>query len=172
MSRWQRGHATGCNPVDAGSNPALFSKHSESSSAWPEPSLWKRVVASSNPAFQTTLNLNDILPNMEAKYHRDWYHKNRDRIMGRKLEGQKKRRVASIEAVRKYKAEHGCADCGESDPIVLDLDHLDQDTKFKSVANMIMGGYGLARIMQEAEKCEVVCANCHRRRTATQCCWN
>jgi hypothetical protein len=62
-----------------------------------------------------------------------------------------------------YFAEHPCVDCGESDPIVLEFDHL-RDKAFS------IGGSLTDRpweaILEEIEKCEVVCANCHRRRTA------
>lgn len=29
--------------------------------------------------------------------------------------------------------------------------------------HMVMGGYGLARIKEEIVKCDVLCANCHRK---------
>ncbi len=58
---------------------------------------------------------------------------------------------------------HPCVDCGEMDPVVLEFDHL-RDKSF-------CVGLELTRrrwqdILDEIAKCEVVCANCHRRRTA------
>jgi hypothetical protein len=55
----------------------------------------------------------------------------------------------------------GCVDCGEKDPIVLDFDHLGD--KIKNVAEMMNGTPH--KMLAEIAKCEVVCANCHRRRT-------
>jgi hypothetical protein len=59
--------------------------------------------------------------------------------------------------------EHPCVDCEEDDPIVLEFDHL-RDKKFS-----ISEGLQSRRwqdVLDEIAKCEVVCANCHRRRTA------
>lgn len=66
--------------------------------------------------------------------------------------------------VSKYLAQHPCVDCGESDLLVLDFDHV-QGAKICNVSRMVGVGYRLWRIQQEIEKCEVRCANCHRRAT-------
>jgi hypothetical protein len=57
----------------------------------------------------------------------------------------------------------GCVDCGEKNPVVLEFDH--QRDKIMNVSVMLYS-YSLERIRQEVEKCEIVCANCHRIRTA------
>lgn len=57
---------------------------------------------------------------------------------------------------------HPCVDCGEGDPLVLEFDHLG-DKQF-SVGRGIRERPWKA-VLAEIEKCEVVCANCHRRRT-------
>lgn len=55
-----------------------------------------------------------------------------------------------------------CMDCGMSYPYyVMDLDH--RDNKFKAVS--AMHSYSISRLLVEIEKCDVVCANCHRERT-------
>ena len=59
-----------------------------------------------------------------------------------------------------------CADCPETDPVVMEFDHLDGSQKERAVADMIGGGYSWEKIEAEIGKCAVVCANCHRRRTA------
>jgi 5-methylcytosine-specific restriction endonuclease McrA len=56
-----------------------------------------------------------------------------------------------------------CADCGEPDPIVLEFDHL-RDKSFAIGPALSQRNWN--SILDEIEKCEVVCANCHRRRTA------
>jgi hypothetical protein len=62
-----------------------------------------------------------------------------------------------------YFATHPCVDCGETDPVVLEFDHL-RDKLFNISAGIAYKSWPL--ILAEIEKCEVVCANCHRRRTA------
>lgn len=58
-----------------------------------------------------------------------------------------------------------CADCAERfSPCVMDFDHLDPAVKDQGVTRMI-GRASVSRILAEAAKCDIVCANCHRRRT-------
>lgn len=63
-------------------------------------------------------------------------------------------------------ARHPCADCGECDPVVLELDHV--AAKHALVSTLVGRGVPLARIASELEQCEVVCACCHRRRSASR----
>lgn len=43
--------------------------------------------------------------------------------------------------------------------------------KIAGVSRLVHNSRSLAVIEAELEKCEIVCANCHRRRTATQQEW-
>ena len=56
-------------------------------------------------------------------------------------------------------------DCGESDSVVLEFDHVTGD-KRSSIANYVRSGRSWNLIVNEVQKCEVRCANCHRRVTA------
>ena len=59
-----------------------------------------------------------------------------------------------------------CQDCGGTfPPCAMDFDHREPRTKSIGVTRMI-GRAGAARILAEATKCDIVCANCHRHRTA------
>jgi hypothetical protein len=58
-----------------------------------------------------------------------------------------------------------CADCGGTfAQCAMDFDHRDPKTKIRSVTQMISNA-GIDRILAEAAKCDIVCANCHRLRT-------
>lgn len=61
-----------------------------------------------------------------------------------------------------------CQDCGESDPVVLEFDHTSDD-KSSNVSLLVQQGYGWKRVLAEIAKCDIVCANCHRRRTYSRC---
>lgn len=63
-----------------------------------------------------------------------------------------------------YLCNHPCVDCGESDPVVLEFDHV-RGEKVANVANLISGAGKFQRLMDEIAKCDVRCANCHRRKT-------
>lgn len=67
-----------------------------------------------------------------------------------------------------YLASHPCVDCGEDDPIVLEFDHRDRSTKSRNVSELIQWGSSRKKLDAEIAKCDVVCANCHRRRTHKQ----
>ena len=62
-----------------------------------------------------------------------------------------------------YFRANPCIDCGETDPLVLEFDHL-RDKKFE--VSQAFYGRSWQSILDEIAKCYVVCANCHRRRTA------
>lgn len=55
-----------------------------------------------------------------------------------------------------------CVDCGNDDFRVLEFDHL-KDKDF-NIAEKI-GRVSLDVLMKEIDKCDIVCANCHRIRT-------
>lgn len=63
--------------------------------------------------------------------------------------------------LNEHKQQKGCTRCKITDPRVLDFHHKNDKDKLFTV-----GGFrravGFDRIKKEVEKCEVVCANCHR----------
>ena len=78
-----------------------------------------------------------------------------------------KRRERNREFVIEYLQSHPCITCGESDILVLDFDHREQSTKDRTI-NHAIKDFGLDRLKKEIAKCDILCANCHRRRTAKQ----
>ena len=70
----------------------------------------------------------------------------------------------SRKLISEHFATHPCVDCGESDRIVLDFDHV-RGKKQANVADLVKAGCSWSRISAEIEKCDVRCANCHRRVT-------
>lgn len=69
-------------------------------------------------------------------------------------------------AVMTLKLERGCIVCGYNEhPAALQFDHLDPETKNFTIANVISGGMCISTLLEEIEKCEVVCANHHAVRT-------
>ena len=81
---------------------------------------------------------------------------------------QKEHRIKMRKLVLEYLVNNPCVICGETDPIVLDFDHIDPSTKYKTIAQLLGGHAGWNKIQIEINKCRVLCANCHRRHTYVQ----
>src|SRR5688500_9549699 len=72
--------------------------------------------------------------------------------------------------VAELKHNKTCPDCGRIFPhFLLDFDHV-QGTKAFILPHIYTRHISIARVLQEIEKCELVCSNCHRRRTFTRKC--
>lgn len=65
--------------------------------------------------------------------------------------------------VRRLLEGSQCADCGVSDLLVLEFDHI--GSKRGNVVELARRGCSLAVLEAEIAVCQVRCANCHRRRT-------
>lgn len=68
----------------------------------------------------------------------------------------------------KYFETHTCVRCGEANPVLLDLDHL-RDKK-NNISQIIYSNLW-ETIMEEIEKCQVLCVSCHRKKTAIERGW-
>ena len=104
-------------------------------------------------------------PGYQARYNKAWYQRNKE--AHKRVTTLKKAKVIkeNRERLWAFLLEHPCADCGELDPIVLEADHIGGD-KDNHVSTLVTRGCSWARIERELAKCEIVCANCHRRRTS------
>lgn len=72
--------------------------------------------------------------------------------------------------LNEIKLSAGCADCGfNSHPAALDFDHRPGEVKDFNISNKT--DYDRDLVLAEIAKCDVVCSNCHRIRTATRAGW-
>ena len=81
-----------------------------------------------------------------------------------RLAGRPRSQAAKIRYAYEALERSGCVDCGQRSLEVLDFDHLRD--KVANVSVMLVQDSTLADVIDEIAKCEVRCANCHRRRTA------
>ena len=102
-------------------------------------------------------------------YNVTYYETTKERHNPTRAQRRRRVRAEAQEKVYEYLRTHPCVDCGERDIVVLDFDH--QGDKVADVGEMAHRGYEWPRILAEIEKCEVVCANDHRRRTARTFGW-
>ena len=91
-------------------------------------------------------------------------YKDREKL----YEAQKRHRVKIRVKMFEYLSTKKCIDCGEKDPVVLEFDHINPENKFRDVSRMMSGHCSWESLLKEIEKCEIRCANCHRRKTYTQ----
>lgn len=101
-----------------------------------------------------------------AEYKRDWYVRNRDHQLERVRTNHERSSRENQDRAWDYLGQHGCLDCGEPDPVVLQFDHLGD--KQRDVSYMTLNGFTWAKIQTEIDKCAVRCGNCHRRKTARE----
>ena len=88
-----------------------------------------------------------------------WYYNNREKDIAKK----DRRRARLRGWLHDFKVDQcECKRCGEERPPALDFHHVDPDEKVMGVSKMVAFGYARENIRAEIEKCEVLCANCHR----------
>jgi hypothetical protein len=98
-----------------------------------------------------------------AAYKKAHYAANRRRYIERAQERKRDLALERTLYLIAFFESHPCVDCGETDPVVLEFDH--RRDKLFSIG-MELSRRKWQSILAEIEKCDVVCANCHRRRTA------
>lgn len=98
-----------------------------------------------------------------AAYKQEHYARHRERYVAKAM--RRKNALAAERAAYlvEFFRERACVDCGELDPLVLEFDHLG-DKKFDISRGLRDRNW--QAVLDEIAKCDVVCANCHRRRTA------
>lgn len=96
-----------------------------------------------------------------------WYARNKQKHIGnvkvRTVQTRKDRAAKLVD----YLLAHPCVDCGEADPLVLDFDHV-RGSKRANITELVAAGFAWKTIEDEIAKCQVRCANCHRRKTARE----
>lgn len=100
------------------------------------------------------------------KRGRLYYHQNHNRQLELTKIRKERYRIERKKWLTKIKNKP-CADCGIIyPPHVMDFDHRDGDTKIRSISWLAFHDTAnFDRIIAEIEKCDLVCANCHRIRT-------
>ena len=136
------------------------------------------------------------LTSAQREMKRRYYYKNRERILGQKRKYYRKNKAKSCIAskhqyhtnrtmrmeqvklrqllfqarVRDIKRQAGCSidGCAVTDPDSMDLDHIDPKDKSFTICAGVNRGRAWSTIMAEIDKCQVLCANHHRQKTARQ----
>lgn len=106
----------------------------------------------------------------KSAQQKKWYAKKRETHIANVTANIARARGTGHRFIQEYLSTHPCVDCGESNPIVLEFDHV-RGRKRMAVSELVTRGYKVEDIMAEIAKCEVRCGNCHRRKTVTERGW-
>ena len=101
----------------------------------------------------------------KRKYNIGWYAENKQKHKSAVRAGNKVRRKKAIALVNRLRRQP-CADCTHRfPPYCMDFDHRDNELKLGNVTDIARSWRSLKALLLEIEKCDVVCAVCHRKRT-------
>lgn len=92
------------------------------------------------------------------------YELNKEKVKQRAHLRNQVVKISNRKFLDDYLSKQSCVDCGNSNPIVLEFDHV-RGVKKLNVSDMILRSYSLKTIQDEIDKCEIRCANCHRIKT-------
>ncbi len=100
------------------------------------------------------------------------YNNNKDYYLKKTQARNLRVRKEMTDYIIRYLQNNPCVDCGETDLVVLEFDHnRSKFTKIKAISSLVRASYPLRVVIDEIKKCEVRCANCHRRKTAKEFNW-
>jgi hypothetical protein len=93
----------------------------------------------------------------QVAWFHEWYMRNRKE----RIALAKQQRLNDREWFQNLKQQLVCIRCGESESCCLDFHHRDPSTKLGTVSNLYQKGR--KAVLEEIKKCDVLCANCHRK---------
>jgi len=98
------------------------------------------------------------------KLRKKYYNNNKQYYINYATNSANKRK----KLLYQYLLKHPCVICGESDPVCLEFDHL-----FDKEVNIswAIGKWCWERVLKEISKCQILCANCHKKKTSKQQNW-
>lgn len=109
--------------------------------------------------------LNSICKECSRKRSRQYYKEKGELHKKNVVRRNKKNRKVLQDYILQHFKSNSCKDCGNSDPRVLEFDHLPQFKKSKDISRLLAASVSTNTLQKEMDKCEVVCANCHKIRT-------
>ena len=80
-------------------------------------------------------------------YRKGWYESHKEEHLANVYNRKKDRIQEAREYVWNYLSTHPCVDCGESDPVVLEFDHV--RGKDKNISVMAGQGYSISALQKE-----------------------
>jgi len=101
-----------------------------------------------------------------SEYRKQHYLQNKEKYVAKARKWNKIQGQTLKKFLFETLSESKCIDCGETDIVVLEFDHIGK--KRLGLAEMYKNRYSLQKVKEEIAQCVVRCANCHRRKTAKE----
>lgn len=101
-------------------------------------------------------------------YVKNHYNQNKKYYLEKAKKRNEIEKERCIQYIGSYLLAHPCIDCGESDILVLEFDHKERETKIDNVSIILKRKLAFKTLVAEIKKCDVRCANCHRKKTAVE----
>lgn len=96
-------------------------------------------------------------------YIKKYYDSNVNNYKTIKTQKAKNDRRIINNKLNEIKSKYGCSVCPERSPECLDFHHIDPNTKINTVSFFAMRTKNKSKILNEVNKCIVLCSNCHRK---------
>jgi hypothetical protein len=98
-----------------------------------------------------------------VEYNRNWYIAHKESVLSRH-KARNKKWVRFIRHITdEIKLLTGCKHCGyDKHPRALDFHHRERDEKNFGISTATRIAAGLETLLAEINKCDILCANCHR----------
>lgn len=112
--------------------------------------------AGSSPARGTMRDRKEYM----KRYHAEWHQRNKDKHISQI-------RARQRELIEEYQDSKmkPCMDCGFIPTVPEQMEYDHRENKLGTVSQLIRRG-SISKTKEEINKCDLVCANCHRLRTA------
>ena len=116
--------------------------------------------------FSKSKYTNDGL-NRKCKECQSNYYKNRKDRHRLSVISWEKRRNDSLRRIVIERLSEGCIDCGESNILTLEFDHVEKKSnRHHSISTLMNDRVTDERLIEELNRCQVRCANCHVIKTS------
>lgn len=107
--------------------------------------------------------LNNRCRDCYRDYRKQWYDNNRETHIKNTAKNTERKLKLIHDWLGEYLLTHPCVDCGNTDILVLEFDHINDDKE--GDIGTLTRRVSLAKLQAEVAKCEVRCVNCHRKIT-------
>lgn len=104
-----------------------------------------------------------ICPSCQSVASKKHYQNNKNKYLKRARENNRRYYFNNHKKLFEYLKDKCCTDCGETDSVVLEFDHVKEKTS--NVCDLMNQRVSWEKVLKEISKCEIRCANCHRRIT-------